>query len=85
MTTPERLVLRVFALWTLWVWGTRIWNVFGDDSRSVAFKVVHAALALVSVGLAIAAWVVVSRIRRRTADRTNGGGVDDDRVTTPVV
>ena len=65
MTTRERLVLRVFALWTVYVWGTRIWNILGDESRSVGFKVVHVVLALVSVVLAAASWVVVSRVRRR--------------------
>ncbi len=63
-------MLRVFAAWTVYVWGTRIWNVVGDEGRSFAFKAVHAALALVSVALAVASWVVVSRIRRRDrADR----------------
>ena len=65
MTTREALVLRAFAAWTVYVWGTRVWNIVGDESRSFAFKAVHVALALVSVAFAVAAWVVVSRIRRR--------------------
>jgi hypothetical protein len=65
MTSRERLLLRVFSLWTIWVWGTRIWNAISDDNRSFGFKAVHVALALVSVVLAIAAWVVVSRVARR--------------------
>ena len=69
MTRGEAIVIRVFALWTVWVWGTRIGNVIGDDSRSTAFKVVHVVLAVVSVVLAVAAWVVASRGRRRAAAR----------------
>ncbi|HEX4979560.1 MAG TPA: hypothetical protein VFV35_05800, partial [Acidimicrobiales bacterium] len=66
MTARERLVLRAFSAWTVYVWGTRIWNTVGDPDHSLAFKAVHVALALVSVGLAVAAWLVVSRIRRRS-------------------
>ena len=58
-------MVRAFAVWTVYVWGTRIWNVVGDEGRGFAFKAVHVALALVSVAFAVAAWVVVSRIRRR--------------------
>ena len=71
MRRAEALVLRAFAVWTVYVWGTRIWNIFGDDSTSTAFKVVHSVLALVSVAFAVAAWVVVSRVRRR--ERSSAG------------
>ena len=67
MTRRDGLVLRAFCAWTVYVWGTRIWNVVGDDGRGVAFKAVHVALALVSVAFAAAAWRVVARSRRRTA------------------
>jgi hypothetical protein len=67
MSTGEALVLRAFAIWTVYVWGTRIGNVVGDESRSFGFKAVHVALALVSVAFAVAAWVVVSRNRRRSS------------------
>ena len=70
MTTRHALVLRAFALWTVWVWGTRIWNVIGDDERGTAFKVVHVVLAVVSVAFAVATWVIVRRERaRRDAGR----------------
>jgi hypothetical protein len=55
--------LYAFSVWTVWVWGTRIWNILGDDARSTGFKVVHTVLAIVSVAFAIAAWVVVRRVR----------------------
>ncbi len=65
MNRREALILRAFAAWTVWVWATRIWNVLGDDDRSVGFKVVHALLALVSVAFAVVTWGIVRRVRDR--------------------
>lgn len=65
MNRREALVIRAFAAWTVWVWATRIWNVLGDDERSVGFKVVHALLALVSVAFAVVTWGIVRRVRDR--------------------
>jgi hypothetical protein len=58
----QALFIRAFAAWTVWVWATRIWNVFGDD-RSIGFKVVHSVLALVSVAFAVVTWGIVGRVR----------------------
>ncbi|MBA3653962.1 MAG: hypothetical protein H0W70_07180 [Actinobacteria bacterium] len=69
MTRTEAIVLRAFAVWTVWVWGTRIGNVIGDESRSTAFKVIHVVLAVVSVAFAVATWVITRRVRARTALR----------------
>jgi hypothetical protein len=63
MSFRDALLLRAFAVWTVWVWGTRIWNVVGDDGRSFGFKAVHVFLALVSVLFAFATWVVVRKNR----------------------
>jgi hypothetical protein len=58
-------VLLAAAAWTLFVWGTRISNVLGDD-RSTSFKVVHVMLALVSVGFALAVgWIGARALRGR--------------------
>jgi hypothetical protein len=65
---PEALVLRAFCIWTVWVWGTRIWNIWGDDARDLPFKVVHTVLAVVSVAFAVAAWRIVTRVRARRAE-----------------
>jgi hypothetical protein len=64
MTRGQANVVRAFSIWTVYVWVTRLWNIWGDD-QSVAFKLVHTFLAVVSVALAVAAWVVVSRVRRK--------------------
>ena len=58
-------VLRAFAVWTVWVWGTRMLNIVREDDHSLGFKAVHAVLALVSVLFALATWVIVRRERQR--------------------
>jgi hypothetical protein len=63
VTRAQAGILRAFAIWTVWVWGTRIWNIWGDD-REFAFKAVHTVLALVSIAFAVATWVIVGRVRR---------------------
>ena len=70
MTRAQRLVLRAFSLWTLYVWGTRIWNIVRDEETTTAFKIVHSVLAVVSVALAVAAWIVVTRVQRKERDRS---------------
>jgi len=60
----QSVLLYAFSLWTIWIWGTRIWNIWNDDARSAGFKAVHTVLAAVSVILAIAAGFVVRNIRR---------------------
>jgi hypothetical protein len=62
----EALVLRAFCAWTVYVWVTRIWNIWGDDARGLSFKAVHTVLAVVSIGFAVVAWRIVSRNRRRS-------------------
>jgi len=64
MTRGQANVVRAFSIWTVYVWVTRLWTIWRDD-QSVGFKLVHTFLAVVSVGLAVAAWVVVSRVRRK--------------------
>jgi ABC-type nickel/cobalt efflux system permease component RcnA len=64
MTRGQANLLRAFSIWTVYVWVTRLWNIWGDD-QGIGFKLVHTVLAVVSVAFAVACWVVVSRVRRR--------------------
>lgn len=64
MTRTQAIVLRAAALWTFYVWATRIWNIVQEPGHSAAFKLVHSALALVSIAFAVAILVVTSRNRR---------------------
>jgi len=71
VTRTDALILRTAAVWTVFIWATRIKNILGDDTRSTGFKAVHTVLAIVSVAFAVAIWGVASRSRKRaraTAD-----------------
>jgi len=70
VSRTDALILRAAAAWTIFIWVTRIRNILGDATRSTGFKVVHSALALVSVAFAVAILTVASRNRRRTRDTT---------------
>jgi hypothetical protein len=69
-------VLLAASAWTLYVWTTRIWNILNDD-HSVGFKVVHAVLAVVSIGFAIAIGIIGWRgLRSRPSDGDESAGND---------
>ena len=64
MTRTEAIVLRSAAIWTFYIWLTRIWNILQNPGHSTAFKVVHSALALVAVAFGVAILVITSRNRK---------------------
>ncbi|MGH2772936.1 MAG: hypothetical protein ACRDIU_07370 [Actinomycetota bacterium] len=64
MSRRDAIVLRAAAIWMVYVWGTRIWNILGNPAHSTAFKLAHSALALVSVAFGVAIWFVAARNRR---------------------
>ncbi len=70
MSRTDALILRTAAVWTIFIWVTRIRNILGDETRSAGFKAIHTVLALVSVAFAIAILGVASRNRRRARDKT---------------
>lgn len=55
-------VLRIAALWTLWVWAVLVRNMAIDHVHSVGFKVVHLVLAAVSIAFALALLVIAQRL-----------------------
>ncbi|MDQ2826296.1 MAG: hypothetical protein M3Y04_04975 [Actinomycetota bacterium] len=67
MSRTDALILRSAAVWTVFVWGTRIRNILGDHTpgHGFAFKAVHVVLAVVSVAFAVGIWAVASRGRKR--------------------
>ena len=65
MSLRDATLLRAAALWTVFVWVTRISNILGDSGRSFGFKAVHVLLAIVSILFALAIWTVASRNRKR--------------------
>jgi hypothetical protein len=70
MSRRDALILRSAAVWTVFIWVTRIRNILGDETRSTGFKVVHSVLAIVSVAFAESNLGVASRNRRRARDTT---------------
>lgn len=67
MSRRDALVIRAFAVWTVYVWVTRLWNLLrdSDPEHGFGFKAVHSLLALVSVAFAVVTWRIVSRNRAR--------------------
>lgn len=68
MARRDSLLLRVFAAWTVFVWGVLIRNMLKDHTHTVGFRVVHITLAVISISLAVAAWGVASRLRARARE-----------------
>jgi hypothetical protein len=64
MTRRQSRILLAAAVWTLYVWISRIVIMAGQD-ESTGFKVVHGVLALVSIGFALAIGKIGWDARRR--------------------
>ena len=63
MSARQALLVRAFCVWTVFVWVTRIKNILSDN-HGTGFKVVHSALAVISVVFAVAVLLVVRSVRR---------------------
>ena len=59
----DSLLLRVFAGWTVFVWGVLIRTMLKDSTHSFGFRAVHIGLAVVSIALAAATWLITMRAR----------------------
>ena len=77
MNFREALILRAFAVWTVYVWVTRIGTVIGDHQHGhgFAFKAIHVTLAVVSIAFAALCFWIVRNVRRRDkeAAKTEAG------------
>ncbi len=69
MSRRDVRILRLAALWTVFIWAVFVRNLLGDDTRPAGFKAVHLTLAVVSVGFAVAIWRVASRSVQRDHER----------------
>jgi hypothetical protein len=67
MTRRQSRILIAAAVWTLYVWISRIVIMAGQD-ESTGFKVVHGILALVSIAFALAIGKIGWDARRRLRD-----------------
>jgi hypothetical protein len=72
VTRRQSYVLIAAAVWTLYVWISRIVIMSGQDD-SVAFKVVHGILALVSIGFGLAVGKIGWDARRAAKAQADPG------------
>ena len=78
MSRRQSRILIAAAVWTLYVWISRIVIMSGQDD-SVGFKVVHGILAAVSIAFGVAIGKIgwdARRDLRRSADRSAEGAPD---------
>lgn len=84
MTRRQSRILIAAAVWTLYVWISRIVIMAGQD-ESAGFKVVHGILALVSVGFAVAIGKIGWGARRAAKPpAADGPGTHPAREREPV-
>ena len=74
MTRRQSRILIAAAVWTLYVWISRIVIMSGQD-ESAGFKVVHGILALVSIGFALAIGKIGWEGRKRAKAESATSGV----------
>ena len=76
MTRRQALLLRAFAVWTVFIWVVLVKNIYNDHTAraTASFKAVHYTLAVISLSLAIAAWRVVTVVAGRRAPRPPSAG-----------
>ena len=62
--------LIALCLWTLWVWGTRMW-IISHQHQTFAFKAVHDTLGVISIAFGLGAgWIGLRALRRpKTPDQ----------------
>ena len=68
MTKRQSRILIACAVWTLYVWISRIVIMSGQDN-SAGFKVVHGVLAAVSIGFGLAVGKIGWDARRTVRNR----------------
>ncbi|MDA8265928.1 MAG: hypothetical protein M0T79_11415 [Actinomycetota bacterium] len=67
MSRRASLLLRASVIWTFWVWVVLVRNmIVGNFAGS--FKLVHIALAVVSLAFAVVTWHITSTSRRFTRE-----------------
>jgi hypothetical protein len=75
VTRRQALLLRAFAVWTVFIWVVLVKNIYNDHTAraTASFKAVHYTLAVISLSFAIGAWRVVTAVAGRRATRHPGG------------
>jgi len=58
-------ILRVSAVWAMWVWAVLVRNMLVDHNHALSFRVVHIVLAVISVAFAVATLVIAQKMARQ--------------------
>ena len=75
MSSGAKWVVRLAALWSLWVWAVLVRNMLADSTHSTSFRVVHIVLAVISITFAIGLLVIAQRSGSpRGPERPGGPG-----------
>jgi NO-binding membrane sensor protein with MHYT domain len=76
MTKRRAWVLIAAAVWTFYVWATRIW-IIARLSNGAGFKLVHYVLAAISIGFAVAiGWIGLRGLREERSNQLSSGEID---------
>lgn len=58
MSFRARVVLRISAGWSIWVWAVLVRNMAVDHTHALSFRLVHVGLAVISFAFALATlWI----------------------------
>jgi hypothetical protein len=83
VTRRQSRILIAAAVWTLYVWISRIVIMSGQDN-SVGFKVVHGILAAISIGFGLAVGKIGWDARRSARSVAEPGAAAPPRKREPV-
>lgn len=56
------LLLRLFCIWTVFVWAVLVKNMILDDEHPLSFRLVHIGLAAVSFVFVALVWPAAKRL-----------------------
>ncbi|GAC1414416.1 MAG: hypothetical protein NVSMB57_10010 [Actinomycetota bacterium] len=72
------------AVWTVYIWSTRIYTI-AKQNQTMSFKVVHSVLAAISIALAVAVGALgVRALRGLRATHPDGGAAENGAETRNV-
>ena len=74
MSRTSVWVLRVSAVWSIWVWAVLVKNMLNDHTHGLSFRVVHIILAVISVAFAVVTILIAQKMSsqlRRASSSNN--------------
>ncbi|CAB4815966.1 MAG: hypothetical protein F2903_04940 [Actinobacteria bacterium] len=74
MSRTSVWVLRVSAVWSIWVWAVLVKNMLNDHNHGLSFRVVHIILAVISLAFAVVTILIAQKMSsqlRRASSSNN--------------